>query len=166
MGAVTGFLLIPFLSAQATPLSLGKTSFRTLLADDRFVYFENFRNVSSSPLQMTADDRELMLSIGRQEGTCLDANLSQVAVIGTDHEVSWFQIYTKIYPSLFQREDGYIDFLNYQKNFDLWRKSSANEYIVVLSHFDYWQRTDILNEIRSIASPVCIGKSIAIYKKN
>ena len=147
-------------------MSTSVGNFRKLLTADNFVYAENIINVKSSPLQMTVQDREMMRKIGRHESDCIDNDLRYVAAIGTDHEVSWFQIYTNIYPSLFYRDDGFIDFSNYEKNYNMWKHSAEHNYIVVLSHFDFWRRNDIISEIKARAFLTCKGDSIEIYRKH
>jgi len=170
----TAFALLSLvLAIFFTPFALPSTdafvsipgNYRRLLQGDRFVYFENALITRSSPLQMSSNDRNLMLRIGRNESECIVDVPRQMAVLGTDHEVNWFYIYTHIYPSLFHRDDGFIDFANYERNFRLWKTDPRQKYLVVLRHFDYWRKDSILNEIRSLSELACQGDSILIYRK-
>lgn len=158
-------IIAPYLLIRNSPLSISHTSFRELLDDEQLVYLENTINTSFAPLQMTDRDRTLMRKIGMQQSNCLDGRPDKVAVLGTDHEVMWFHFYTHIYPSLFQRNDGFIGFEDYLHNYEEWKSDPAYSNIVVLSHFDFWHQERILNDIRSRASLVCKGDSIEIYRK-
>lgn len=163
--AAVATVIAPYVFLRNSPLSLSRTSFEELLADEQLVYLENAINTSFPPLQMTARDRTLMRDIGMQRSSCLAGKPDKVAVLGTDHEVIWFHLYTNIYPSLFARDDGFINFGNYLRNYKEWQSDLHQENIVILSHFDFWHRPDILNDIRSRASLVCKGDSIEIYRK-
>lgn len=156
----------PYLFIRNPPLSNSHTGFRELLFDEQLVYLENAINTSFSPLQMTNRDRTLMRQIGTGESRCLEGIKDKVAVLGTDHETIWFDVYTHIYPSLFQRNDGFIEFENYQRNYEAWKSNPAQSTIVVFHNFDFWRQDMILSGIRSRASLVCKGDSIAIYRKS
>lgn len=158
-------VIAPYLLIRNSPLSISHTSFRELLDDEQLVYLENTINTSFAPMQMTDRDRTLMRKIGMRKSNCLAAIPDKVAVLGTDHEVIWFNIYTGIYPSLFQRNDGFIGFDDYLRNYEEWKSNPSHSNIVVLSHFDFWHQDMILNDIRSRASLVCKGDSIEIYRK-
>ncbi len=167
--ALSGILLLAFLpySFPNWNQSLAVAgSFRRLLENDHFVYLENASIIKSSPLQMSAIDREMMRRIGEGKSECISERLSSLPVLGTDHEVNWFYVYTKIYPSLFFRNDGFIEFSNYENNYKLWKHDDQLKYIVVLRHFDYWRKNRISDEIKATASLVCKGDSIYIYRKN
>jgi len=158
-------VISPYLLIRNSPLSISHTKFRELLDDEQLVYLENAINTSFSPLQMTGRDRTFMREIGMQKSNCLAAIPDKAAVLGTDHEAIWFSIYTHIYPSLFQRNDGFIGFGNYLRNYKEWKSNPSHSNIVVLSHFDFWHQEHILSDIRSRASLVCKGDSIEIYRK-
>ncbi len=158
-------VIIPYFFSNSIFRPTESIHFRRLLHDDYFVFHENLLLKRLSPLQMSTKDRELMRAIGRGESPCLDNSLTRVAVLGTDHEVGWFFVFTKIYPSLFDRQDYFINFENYEKNFYLWKKDGSQSYIIILNHFDYWMRDDILKQIRESATLVCEGDTIKIYKK-
>ena len=158
-------VIAPYLFIYNSPLSSNNISFSDLLNDEQLVYLENAINTSFSPLQMTDRDRTLMREIGRQQSNCFPGISDKVAVLGTDHEVIWFYLYTHIYPSLFLRKDGFINLDNYLDNYQEWKSNPSYSDIVVLSHFDFWNQRNILNDIRSRASLVCKGDSIEIYRK-
>lgn len=148
------------------PLQFAKENFLSLLRKDEFVYHENARNAGFSPLQLTPLDVRLLKAIRQDHRICFDQPMTKVPVLGTDHSTQWFEHLTGIRPSLFDRTDGYIDFRDYLRNFNIWLKSPHAKYIVVTSHFDFWSRGDILAKISNMASPVCTGGSITIYRKN
>lgn len=158
-------VIAPYIFIQNSPLSISHTSFRELLDDEQLVYLENATNTSFSPLQMTDHDRTLMREIGMRKSNCLNGTPDKVAALDIDQEVMWFYIYTHIYPSLFQRNDGFIGFEDYLRNYEEWKSNPAYSNIVVFRNFDFWQREYILNDIRSRASLVCKGDSIEIYRK-
>lgn len=158
-------VIAPYIFIQNSPLSISHTSFRELLDDEQLVYLENATNTSFSPLQMTDHDRTLMREIGMRKSNCLDGTPDKVAALDIDQEVMWFYIYTHIYPSLFQRNDGFIGFEDYLRNYEEWKSNPAYSNIVVFRNFDFWQREYILNDIRSRTSLVCKGDSIEIYRK-
>jgi len=158
-------VIAPYIFIQNSPLSISHTSFRELLDNEQLVYLENATNTSFSPLQMTDRDRTLMREIGMRKSNCLDGTPDKVAALDIDQEVMWFYIYTHIYPSLFQRNDGFIGFEDYLRNYEEWKSNPAYSNIVVFRNFDFWQREYILNDIRSRASLVCKGDSIEIYRK-
>lgn len=151
---------------QSAPLQLTKETFLSLLRKDEFVYFENATNAGFSPLQLTPLDTRLLKAIRQNDRICFDQPLTSVAVLGTDHSTQWFEHLTGIRPSLFDRTDGYIEFRGYLRNFNLWLDSPVEKYIVITSHFDFWNRSDILAKISDVASPVCAGDAVTIYRKN
>lgn len=163
--AVALAVIAPYIFIQNSPLSISHTSFRELFDNEQLVYLENATNTSFSPLQMTGRDQTLMREIGMRKSNCLDGTPDKVAVLGTDQEVIWFYIYTHIYPSLFQRNDGFVQLENYLRNYEEWKSNPAYSNIVVLRNFDFWRQDIISNDIRSRASLVCKGDSIEIYRK-
>lgn len=158
-------VIAPYIFIQNSPLSISHTKFRELIDDEQLVYLENAINTSFSPLQMTDRDRTLMREIGMRKSNCLDGIPDKVAALDVDQEVMWLSIYTHIYPSLFQRNDGFIWFEPYLRNYEEWKSNPAYSNIVVFRNFDYWQQEYILNDIKSRASLVCKGDSIEIYRK-
>lgn len=158
-------VIAPYIFIQNSPLSISHTKFRELLFDEQLVYLENATNTSFSPLQMTDRDRTLMREIGMRKSNCLDGTPDKVAALDIDQEVIWFHSYTHIYPSLFQRNDGFIGLDNYLRNYEEWKSNPVYSNIVVFRNFDFWQREYILNDIKSRASLVCKGDSIEIYRK-
>lgn len=158
-------VIAPYIFIHNSPLSISHTSFRERLLDEQLVYLENATNTSFSPLQMTERDRTLMREIRIRKNNCIAGMPDKVAVLGTDHEVMWFYTYTHIYPSLFQRNDGFIQFENYLRNYEEWKSNPAHSNIVVFRNFDFWRQDKILSDIRSRASLVCKGDSIEIYRK-
>jgi hypothetical protein len=114
---------------------------------------------------MTDHDRTLMRQIGAGQSACLAEIKDKVAVLGTDHETLWFYLYTYIYPSLFQRDDGFILLDNYLLNYKVWKSDPSAAYIVILSHFDFLYARHIVKQIRTSAQLVCKGDSIEIYRK-
>lgn len=158
-------VIAPYIFIQNSPLSISHTQFRELLFDEQLVYLENATNTSFSPLQMTDRDRTLMREIGMRKSNCLDGTPDKVAALDIDQEVMWFYFYTHIYPSLFQRNDGFTQPENYLRNYEEWKSNTAYSNIVVFRNFDFWRQDMILNDIRSRASLVCKGDSIEIYRK-
>lgn len=158
-------VITPYLLVKNQPLSQSHKIFRDLLDDEAWVYLENPINTSYAPLQMTARDRTLMRQIGSGESNCLAGVRDKVAVLGTDHQTIWFYLYTHIYPSLFQRDDGCIGFDNYVRNYKEWKAGPANQYIVIVSHFDTLYASYLAEKIRTSTQLVCKGDSIAIYRK-
>lgn len=158
-------VITPYLLVKNQPLSQSHKIFRDLLDDEAWVYLENPINTSYAPLQMTARDRTLMRQIGSGESNCLAGVGDKVAVLGTDHQTIWFYLYTHIYPSLFQRDDGFIGFDNYLRNYKEWKADPANQYIVIVSHFDTLYASHLAEKIRTSTQLVCKGDSIAIYRK-
>jgi hypothetical protein len=158
-------VIAPYIFIQNSPLAISHTRFRELLFDERMVYLENATNTSFSPLQMTDRDRTLMREIGMRKSNCLDGMPDKVAALDIDQEIMWFYFYTHIYPSLFQRNDGFSQPENYLRNYEEWKSNPAYSNIVVFRNFDFWGKDMILNDIRSRASLVCKGDSIEIYRK-
>jgi len=164
-------VIAPYIFIQNPPLSISHTRFRELLFDEQLVYLENASNASFSPLQMTDRDRILMREIGMRKSNCLDGIPDKVAALDVDQEVMWFYFYTHIYPSLFQRNDGFTEPENYLRNYEEWKSNPAHSNIVVFRNFDFWRENMklndimILNDIKSRASLVCKGDSIEIYRK-
>lgn len=158
-------IIAPYIFIQNSPLSISHTRFRELLFDEQMVYLENATNASFSPLQMTDRDRTLMREIGMRKSNCLDGMPDKVAALDIDQEIMWFYFYTHIYPSLFQRNDGFSQPENYLRNYEEWKSNPAYSNIVVFRNFDFWGKDMILNDIRSRASLVCKGDSIEIYRK-
>lgn len=164
--AIAVSVATPYLLLRNPPLSTAEISFRDLLDDEQWVYLENAITTSFSPLQMSNRDRMLMRQVGTGESRCLDGIKDKVAVLGTDHEVIWFYIYTHIYPSLFQRNDGFIGFDNYLRNYREWKSDPSQQFIVIVSHYDsIFQKETILEKLRANAQLICKGDSIEIYRK-
>lgn len=164
-GLILATFMLPFFLPKEGDVNLSAGGYRKLLQSDRFVFFENAYITRSSPLQMSAKDRELMLQIGQNNSKCFFSKPAKVATLGTDHQVVWFYIYTNIYPSLFFRNDGFIDFYNYENNFKIWLNDNRYEYIVVMRHFDFWRKQRILDTVSSAATLMCKGDSISVYRR-
>ena len=148
------------------PLRFADESFLHLLRRDESVYIENPTNAGYSPLQFTSFDVRLLKQLRKDYRTCFDEPLTNVATLGTDHSVQWIEHVAGIRPSLHERVDGYIDIAGYLRNFNIWNESSKHKYIVITSHFDFWNREDLIRKILASSSLVCAGDTIKIYRKN
>lgn len=158
-------VIFPFAyySRRNPPLALSGMNFFDLLEQNSdYIYFVTAQTASYSPLQMTARDRVLMRKI---VSTCLQEKPQRMAVLGSDHEVIWFGIYTGIEPTLVERRDGFIDTAGYRATYEAWRLQPAGEPIAIIKHLNHAVPRPILLWVRQHAALACEGDSFAIYRK-
>jgi hypothetical protein len=153
----------PYLIYRNSPLPLAKVAYLDLLnRNSEFIYLANARVASYSPLQFTASDRRSFQHIYQD---CEFTRPIKMAVLGTDHEVPWFGIYTGISAPLAGAwSDLMFESFNKQ-NYKAWIAGPADGYIASIKHLDYTVPKQVKAELEAKGKLVCQGDSFAIYKK-
>lgn len=153
----------PYVAIERTPLALAKIRFLALLNQNSdFLYLANPSISAHSPLEFTHRDRQRLKEL---ETACSLSKPEKMAVLGSDHEVFWFGIYTGIVPSLLARDDPYITTESNVTNYEAWKSSTDHRYIAVIKHMTYLVPGKVIADIRNSATLVCQGDSFDIYRK-
>lgn len=158
-------VLTPYLMFPSEPLSKSNENFILLKTEDQTTYIETAQNTKLTPLQMTNKDRKLLREIGLNKIKFFGKQVDKLPVIGSDHEVIWFYNYTGIYPSLFERSDGFVLSDGYRKNYDMWDADDSCKFIVIIKHMHYDIPSWIIEDIDSRCNVLLEGDSFKILKK-
>jgi len=158
------FIITLYTNFDNKELSKSIITYSELKNDNKVIHYENARNASKSPLQMTKNDRDDFLKIRENKTFYFGVDIESIPVLGTDHETIWFGLYTNIYPSIFERTDGFVTKKLYFENFRIWKNDPSKRFIVLIKHHNFIDEKTV-RYIESHSKVIIEGDSYRIMEK-